>query len=194
MEGMLRHALLPSAVLAAVPLCAAAGPQKVFRYAIEVAETNFDPQFINDVYSNIACQAMFDAPLRYDYLARPIRMKPNTLTAMPEVSADGKTYTFHVKAGIYFADDPAFGGKKRELVAADYIYSLKRILDPKVRASQIAEIEPYVVGAEEAAVAARKSSRFDYEAPIEGLKVLDRYTFQVKLKEPTYVFLYNFAD
>src|SRR3954471_11686246 len=141
MEGMVRHALLFFAVLLCGPLAAGAEPQKVFRYAIEVAETNFDPQFINDVYSNIACQAMFDAPLKYDYLARPIKMKPNTLAAMPEVSTDGRTYTFHVKPGIYFADDPAFGGKKRELVAGDYIYALKRILDPRVRASQIAEIE-----------------------------------------------------
>ena len=194
MEGMSRHALLLSLALVVAPLDVSAEPPKVFRYAIEVAETNFDPQFINDVYSNIACQALFDAPLKYDYLARPIKVKPNTLTAMPEVSADGRTYTFHVKPGIFFADDPAFGGRKRELVAADYIYSLKRMLDPKVRGSQIAEIEPYVVGADRAAEAARKSNHFDYDAPIEGLKVLDRYTFQVRIKEPTYVFLYNFAD
>jgi len=193
MEGMLRHALLALAlVLAGAPALAA--PQKVLRYAFEVAETNFDPQFVSDVYSNIVNQAMFDAPYTYDYLARPLKLRPNTATAMPEISADGRTYTIHIKPGIYFTDDPAFGGKKRELVAADYIYSLKRILDPKVRASQIAEIEPFVEGAEEAASAARKSNRFDYDAPVEGLKVLDRYTFQVKLREPNYVFLYNFAD
>jgi ABC-type transport system substrate-binding protein len=193
MEGMLRHALLALAlVLAGAPALAA--PQKVLRYAFEVAETNFDPQFVSDVYSNIVNQAMFDAPYTYDYLARPLKLRPNTATAMPGISADGRTYTIHIKPGIYFTDDPAFGGKKRELVAADYIYSLKRILDPKVRASQIAEIEPFVEGAEEAASAARKSNHFDYDAPIEGLKVLGRYTFQVKLREPNYVFLYNFAD
>ena len=191
MEGMLRHALLALA-LAAAPALAA--PQKVLRYAFEVAETNFDPQFISDGYSNILNNAMFDAPYTYDYLARPLKMRPNTATAMPEISADGRTYTIHIKPGIYFADDPAFEGKKRELVAADYVYSLKRILDPKVRASQIAEIEPFVEGAGEAASAARKSNRFDYDAPIEGMKVVDRYTFQVRLKEPNYVFIYNFAD
>ena len=74
---------------------------------------------------------MFDAPLTYDYLARPVKLIPNTLASMPEVSADGRTYTLHVKPGIYFADDPAFGGKKRELVAADYVYSMKRLLDPE---------------------------------------------------------------
>ncbi|HUL94632.1 MAG TPA: ABC transporter substrate-binding protein [Usitatibacter sp.] len=173
---------------------ARSAPAKVLRYAFEIAETSFDPQFISDVYSNIVNQGMFDAPLAYDYLARPVKLRPNTLVAMPEVSADGTTYTLRVKPGIYFADDPAFGGRKRELTAADYVYSMKRVLDPQVKASQIAEVEEYVVGADAAAGAARKAGRFDYDAPVEGLRVIDRYTFQVRLKAPNYVFIYHFAD
>jgi len=137
---------------------------------------------------------MFEAPYTYDYLARPLKLKPETAAGLPEVTDGGRTYTIHIRPGIYFADDPAFGGKKRELVAADYVYSLKRLLDPKVRASQIAEIEPYVLGAEEAAARARKANHFDYDAPIEGIRTLDRYTYQVRLKDPLYVFIYNFAD
>ncbi|HET6264785.1 MAG TPA: ABC transporter substrate-binding protein [Usitatibacter sp.] len=180
--------------LAAAPLCGAADAPKLFRYAFEIAETSFDPHRISDVYSNIVNQGMFDAPLTYDYLARPLKLKPRTLQSMPEISADGTTYTLRVKPGIFFADDPVFKGKKRELVAADFVYSMKRLLDPKVRASQQGEIEPYIVGAEEAATRARKENRLDYDAPIEGLKVLDRYTFQVKLRQPQFVFIYNFAD
>jgi len=185
------------ALLAAFAFCVGAvqaAEPKVLRYAFEIAETSFDPNRISDVYSNIINQAMFDAPLTYDYLAKPVRLKPNVATGMPELSADGTTYTLHIKPGIYFWDDPAFNGKKRELVAADFVYTMKRVLDPRVRASQIAEVEPYVVGAEEAASRARKTNTFDYDAPIEGLKVVDRYTFQVKIKSPTYVFIYKFAD
>jgi ABC-type transport system substrate-binding protein len=179
---------------AAVVVTANAAEQKVLKYAFEIAETSFDPNRISDVYSYIVVQAMYDAPLKYDYLARPAKLKPNVATGMPELSADGTTYTIHVKPGIYFIDDPAFNGKRRELVAADFIYSMKRVLDPKVRASQVAEIEPYVVGAAEAAAKARKENKFDYDAPIEGLKVVDKYTFQVKIKAPMYVFIYKFAD
>ncbi|HXZ48519.1 MAG TPA: ABC transporter substrate-binding protein [Usitatibacter sp.] len=171
-----------------------APPEKVLRYAFEIAETSFDPQHIADVYSNIVNQGMFETPLTYDYLARPLKLVPQTAASLPEVTDGGRTFTIHIRPGIYFADDPAFGGKKRELVAADYVYSIKRVLDPTVQASQIAEIEPYVIGADVAAEKARRENRFDYDAPIEGLKVLDRYTFQVKLKEPIYVFIYNFAD
>jgi ABC-type transport system substrate-binding protein len=181
-------------LLAAFALPAAAAPQKVFRYAFEIAETSFDPHRISDVYSNIVNGGMFDAPLTYDYLARPLKLKPNVAVGLPEMSPDGTTYTLHVKPGLYFADDPAFNGKKRELVAADFVYSMKRVLDPKVRASQIGEIEPYIIGAEEAAAKARKTNAFDYDAPIEGLQAPDRYTLRVKLKKPLYVFIYNFAD
>ena len=193
--GNLATGLLLSLALTHCAAPAHSAPrEKVLHYAFEVAETSFDPQRISDVYSDIVNSGMFEAPLTYDYLARPLKLKPETAVSLPQVSADGTTYTIHIRPGIYFADDPAFGGKKRELVAADYVYAMKRVLDPKVRASQIAEIEPYVVGAEEAATRARKENHFDYDAPIEGLKVLDRYTFQVKLKQPLYVFIYNFAD
>jgi len=185
-----------ASLLAFAPLAAPAQPggEKVLRYAFEIAETSFDPQHIADVYSNIVNQGLFESPLSYDYLARPLKLRPQTAASMPDLSDGGRTYTIHIKPGIYFADDPAFGGKKRELVAADYVYSIKRVLDPKVQASQIAEVEPYVVGADAAAEKARRENRFDYDAPVEGLKVLDRYTFQVKLKQPIYVFIYNFAD
>jgi ABC-type transport system substrate-binding protein len=180
--------------LLAMPPAFAADSNKVFRYAFEVAETSFDTQKISDLYSNIVNNAMFDAPLRYDYLARPPKLKPNTVEALPEISADGTTYTFKVKPGIYFADDAAFTGKTRELVAQDYVYSLKRLLDPKVRASQLGEIEPTVLGAAEALARARKTNTFDYDAPVEGFKLVDRYTFQVKLSKATPTFVYLFAD
>jgi ABC-type transport system substrate-binding protein len=172
----------------------AATPEKVFRYAFPVAESTFDPQRVIDLYSNIANQAMFDPPLKYDYLARPMRLKPNTVTALPEISADGTTFTMHVKPGIYFPDDPAFNGKKRELVAQDYVYTMKRLMDPKNAAPLLSEVEEYVVGAAEAVAKARKENKFDYDAPIDGLKVLDRYTWQVKLNEAFYVWIYNLAD
>src|ERR1700756_2067406 len=118
---MVRHALFALLGLLTAALPAAAETLKVLRYGFEIAETSFDPQFINDVYSNIVNQAMFDQPLAYDYLALPAKLKPNTTVGLPEISADGTTYTLRVRPGIYFTDDPAFNGKKRELVAADYI-------------------------------------------------------------------------
>ena len=169
-------------------------PEKVLRYAFEVAETSFDPQKISDVYSSIVNKGMFDPPLRYDHLARPAKLVPNTLKEMPEVSADYKTYTLRVRPGIYFDNHEAFGGKKRELTAEDYIYTLKRVLDPKLAAPILAELEGYIVGSDEFLKRIRKNGKMEYDTPIEGLKVIDRYTFQVKLNESKPTWIYNFAD
>ena len=173
---------------------AAADPNKVFRMAFEIAETTFDPQKVADVYSLFIIDTIHDTPLEYDYLARPLKLKPRTLAAMPEVTDNGQTYTLRVRPGIFFDDDPAFGGKKRELTAHDYVYSMKRVLDPKLASPILAEIEGVILGSENLLKKARKENRFDYDAPFEGIKALDRYTFQVRLEHPSHIFIYNFAD
>jgi ABC-type transport system substrate-binding protein len=171
-----------------------ADPNKIVRYAFEVSETSMDPHRVSDLYSNIVNSVVFDAPLTYDYLARPLKLKPNTLAAMPEVSADQKTITLRVKPGIYFSDDPAFRGKKRELVAADYEYSLKRLMDPRLSAQMLGEVEDTILGADVYTANARKAGRLDYDAPLEGVRALDRYTLQIKLNKPKYIFIFNLAD
>jgi ABC-type transport system substrate-binding protein len=198
MEHHVGRLIAVLALLAASAALAADFPadrsQKVLRYAFERAETTLDPQKTSDVYSNFVESAIFDTPLDYDYLARPLKLRPVTLVAMPEISVDGKTYILRLRPGIYFTDDPAFKGRKRELVANDYAYSLKRLMDPKLSAPLLGEVEGIVAGSDEAIAKARKSGRFDYDAPIEGLRALDRYTLQIKLNEPFYNFIYLLAD
>jgi ABC-type transport system substrate-binding protein len=176
------------------PAAHGADPNKVFRMAFEIAETTFDPQKVADVYSLFIIDSIFDTPLEYDYLARPLKLKPKTLASMPEVTDDGKTYTLRVQPGIYFNDDPVFGGKKRELTAADYVYSMKRLLDPKLASPLLAEVEGTILGSEEYFKKATQANKLDYDAPFEGIKVIDRYTFRVRLEHPSSIFIYNFAD
>jgi ABC-type transport system substrate-binding protein len=102
----------------------------VLRILFEAAETGFDPAQVSDLYSNRVNAHIFEALLGYDPIAIPVRLVPLTAEAMPEVSADSTTWTLRLRRGIRFADDPAFNGQPRELVAADYVYSFKRIYDP----------------------------------------------------------------
>ncbi len=167
---------------------------KVIRYAFEIAETSMDPHKVSDVYSTIVHNAIFDSPLRYDYLARPLKAVANTLVAFPEISPDFKTYTLRIKPGIYFADHPVFGGKKRELVAEDYVYSIKRLFDPAMSAPLLAEVEGYILGSEEMLKRVRKANKMDYDTPLEGLRALDKYTLQIRLRETKPDFLYVLTD
>jgi ABC-type transport system substrate-binding protein len=115
-------------------------------------------------------------------------MIPNTADGMPQISDGGRTYTIKVKPGIYFAADPAFKGRKRELVAEDYVYSIKRVFDPKVRSYWLYLFENNLVGLDDVLAQARKTGSLDYDAPIEGVRTLDKYTLRIKFKNPDYVF------
>jgi ABC-type transport system substrate-binding protein len=185
-------AVIAAAFLAATPARASDSP-KMFRYAFEAAETGFDPAELSDLYSSTVIANIFDTPLTYDYLARPVKLIPNTLEAMPEVTEQGTLYTMKVRPGIYFADDAAFKGRKRELVAEDFVYSIKRLFDPRKKSPNLYQFEGWIAGMDEPLARARKANRFDYDTPVEGLRALDRYTFQVRLKQPNYNFLYYLA-
>ena len=111
----------------------AADPAKVLRITFQAAETGFDPLKVSDYYSGTVIEAIFDPLLTYDYLARPAKLVPNTASSLPEISDKGRTYRVKVKPGVYFADDPALKGARRELTAEDYAYSIRRFLDPKNR-------------------------------------------------------------
>ncbi len=161
---------------------------KTLRVAFPIAETGFDPQAAYDIYSFAVIGGIFDPLYVYDYFARPVRMVPNTAAALPDVTDQGRTYTIKVRPGIRFAADPAFKGKPRELTAEDYVYSFKRILDPKVRSYWLYVFEGNLVGLDEVLAAARKSGTFDYDAPIEGLRALDRFTLQIQFRRPSFGF------
>src|SRR5437763_12070667 len=131
--------------------------------------------------------AIFEGLYEWDYLARPTRLFPNTAAGLPQISDDGLTWTVRVKPGIYFTDDPAFRGKPRELVAQDYVYSFKRLLDPNLRPGGSLLLTQTLAGARGAVDAARKPGvRFDYDAPIEGVRASDRYTLPFRLTPPDY--------
>jgi oligopeptide transport system substrate-binding protein len=182
-----------AAVIAATAVTASAvDPNKVLRIEFYVAETGFDPVKVQDYYSQEVNEAIFDPLLTYDYLARPAKLVPRTAEAMPTISDQAKIYTFKVRKGIYFSDDPAFKGKRRELTAEDYVYSIKRFKDPANKSPYESFIEG-VTGLEELKKQAEKTGKFNYDTKVSGVQALDRYTLQVKLKETDYNFSYIMA-
>ena len=170
--------------------------EKVLRYAFEVAETGFDPAQISDVYSRIATASIFDSLYDYDYLARPVKVRPRVAVGMPVISEDFRTYTVKIKPGIYFADDIAFGGRKRELTAQDFVYSYKRFFDPKTKSPIFSDLEEEkLIGMDALRRDAEKpGASFDYEKEVEGIRALDRYTLQFKMQETRPRFIYLLAD
>jgi ABC-type transport system substrate-binding protein len=183
-------ALAVAVAVDAAPISAAppswADPAKTLHVMFPIAESGFDPQASQDYYSSNVIRALFDALYAPDYLARPYRIAPNTAEALPDISPDGLTWTIRLKRGIFFADDPAFGGAKRELTAHDYVYAWKRLVDPKVRSPNAYYVAGKLAGLDALAEKAKATGRFDYDAEVEGLRAVDRYTIRLELVEPDY--------
>ena len=176
----------------AMPLSQAA-PQKVFRVSLKAAEKGFDPQRLTDLYSSDICWQIFDTVLDYDYLARPAKLIPNIVREVPVAEQGGRVYTFRFIPGIFFADDPAFKGKKRELVARDMEYMIRRLRDPVLNSPYSWLVENKIVGLDEITELAKHSGKMDYDTPIKGLELVDKYTLRITLNSPDYNFLYAFA-
>jgi oligopeptide transport system substrate-binding protein len=185
--------LVAAALFALSVAAGAADSGKVLRTAFSIAETSFDPVIAWDAASNSVVEEISESMLEYEYLARPMKLAPLTLERLPEMSDRGATYLCRIRKGIFFAPDAAFQGKPRELVAADYAYSLKRLLDPALRSPWTWVIEGKLVGGDEVQAAAKKSGKLDYNAALPGLEIVDRYTLRIRLKQPDYNFPYVLA-
>ena len=182
-------AALLGAALALQPTLAqptADAPKKVLSVAFRVAESSLDPAMINDAYSRQITPHIFEALYTYDHLARPAKIKPLLAVGMPEMADEYRTWTVKVRQGIYFQNDPAFKGRKREVTAQDFIYAYQRVADPANKSPIWGFLEAQVglVGLGEARKAALDGKKpFDYDAPIAGLRALDRYTVQYRLND-----------
>jgi ABC-type transport system substrate-binding protein len=198
--GAWRHAVLSAGLALALlagllPAGLAQPATKVLRIA-SPSETGFDPARAGDIPSLLILSHIFEPLLGYDPLARPVRLRPRTAAAMPEPSADFKVWTVRIRPGIFFTDHPAFGGKPRELVAADYVYAIKRIADPAHKSTSWSALEQNTISGLTAlrrdAVDGKRP--FDYDRPIAGLQATDRYTLRFELDTPRPRFAQQLAE
>jgi ABC-type transport system substrate-binding protein len=180
--GLAAAVAAPQSAFAAVE----ADGRKVLRLAFSASETSLDPAKIVDLYSRTVTPHIFEALYSYDYLARPAKIKPGLADGLPEVSADFRVWTVKVRRGIFFADDPAFKGQRRELVAQDFVYSIKRIFDPALKSPVVGGmIATGITGLKalrDDAIAQKKA--FDYDREVEGLRAIDKYTLRFALDTP----------
>ena len=91
-----------------------------------------------------------------------------------DVSADGMTYTFHLRKNARFHSG-------RAVVAQDFVYSWERAANPKTKSDTVLTYLGDIVG-----VAEMKSGKADH---ISGLKAVDEHTLQVTIDAPKPYFL-----
>src|SRR5258706_12455033 len=194
MKGLV-VASLAFAIAASAQPPSPAAREKVLHIAQQsIGGDAIDPAQVNSILVANVIENLMEPMLRYDYLERPLKLVPNTLESLPEVSEGGRVYTCRLKRGILFAPDPAFKGKPRELIAADYAYGIRRLFDPKYKSTQFFVVDGKIPGANALRKNALDGAPFDYDKPIPGLQVVDRYTLRITLAAPDLNFLHVLAQ
>ncbi|MGK5082631.1 ABC transporter substrate-binding protein [Bdellovibrionota bacterium FG-1] len=163
----------------------------------DVKIKGLDPAAASDIYSSTEISRVYEGLLQYHYLKRPFVLVPNLAESMPHASEDGTTYVIKIKKGVLFQDDPCFkdtGGKGRELTSEDFVYSWKRLADPKTISQGWWIFDGKIVGLNQWHDEAIKTGQADYAKPVEGIQALDRYTLQIKLIRRSAQFLFHLTQ
>ncbi|WP_417335380.1 ABC transporter substrate-binding protein [Halobacteriovorax marinus] len=167
---------------------------KTLNIAVSAEIKGMDPIYANDRYSSNEVGRVYEGLLEYHYLKRPYTLVPNLAESMPSVSEDGLTYTFKIRQGVLFHDSEAFpNGKGRELVAEDFVYSIKRLADPKLQGLGWWLLDGKIKGLNEWREKYADLDKVDYDEVVEGLKATGKYTLEFKLTKPFPQFLYSLA-
>ena len=165
--------------------------EKVLAMANESVIKGMDPVRAEDAYMAREVSKVYEGLMEFHYLKRPFELSPNLAAEMPTVSEDQLVYTFKIREGVVFQDDACFKDKKgRELTAADFVYALKRLADPKIQSSGFWLVDGRIKGLNEWREHNETTDTVDYDQEIEGLKALDKYTLQITLTAPYPQILY----
>lgn len=151
-----------------------------------------DPAQADDLSSRNMVAGIYDTLLEYDYAARPYKLVPSMLAGMPKANAALDVYSFRLRDDLRFAADRCFDGlpeEARRITARDVLYSILRIADRRNHSPVYWLFRGKIRGLD----AFHEADAPDYDAGIEGFRILDDLNFEIHLTKPDPRFLYMLA-
>ncbi len=100
--------------------------KNIFRYNEAANIVTLDPAFARDQAHLWVCNQLYNGLVQLD---DELKVIP-AIAKSWQISEDGLEYTFTLRDDVYFHDDESFNGHKRKVIADDFVYSFKRLLDP----------------------------------------------------------------
>ena len=172
-----------------------------------------DPQVAYSVADHDILSNVYETLLEYHFLRRPYSLIPGLALAIPRARMleQGRVaYRFRLREGVKFQRDPCFahyhkGKDSRQLSAADVLFGLMRVADPKVNspvAANFAKIAGFPVfgknltrrrKSDPSFAALRVDKQYAAAGPVEGLRFVGPREFEIVLTEAYPQILYWFA-
>jgi len=175
MRYLSRNRTLPIAI-AVLLLAACSRPFEVeeglsvFRYNEASNITSLDPIYARNQANIWGTAQLFNSLVQLD---DSLNIKPAVAKEW-KVSDDGTTYTFFLRSDVFFHENDCFPeGKGRKVKASDFIFSLSRLINPRLNSPGAWVMNP---------VARRDDGSLDIDAPNDT-------TLVIRLHEPFPAFL-----
>ena len=138
---------------------------------------SLDPALASDAYSHFIIRQLFSGLVMFD---NDLNIVPDVAAAMPQVSADGKTYTFVLRRGVRFPDG-------QEVTSNDFKYSIERATDPRMAGALPPESLPSGLYLDD--VVGVKDKLAGKTKEVAGVQAPDPYTLVITLEAPRQYFL-----
>ena len=105
-----------------------------------------------------------------------------------EVDSSAKRFTFHLRHGVRYHDDPCFaGGKGREVNASDFKYCFTKLCEADANNQGYQFYQGRIKGADAYYESTQKKQPL--AEGVTGVKVIDAYTLEIELEQPFAGFL-----
>lgn len=113
---------------------------------------------------------------------------PLIAKSLPKLSEDKFTETYEIRRNIFYHDNSAFDGKKREVKVDDFILTLKRMADPNNNNQFWSNIKDKIVGIKEWREKQKRKKKTDFRDEISGVQKINDYKFSIKKTSKTYLY------
>lgn len=127
---------------------------------------------------------------QYHYLKRPYEIQPLVAEALPQITNKGTLVTIKIKQGIFYHPHPAFGDRKRELEAEDFVTQFKRLAMDSLGSPGRGLFEDLVIGFKEYGNIIGSDWKKFPTTPLAGVEAKDKHTLVIHLSksEPNIVY------
>jgi ABC-type transport system substrate-binding protein len=129
---------------------------------------------------------------QYHYL-KPYNLLPLLAKDLPKISNDGLLWTIKLKKGIFYQEHRCFEGIKQELRSEDFVLAIKRIAFKPLKSTGRWLFQNKLEGFNRFAEKVGDDFEKMISTTLEGVKIIDDYTFSLQFKKPIYYLNYFFT-
>ncbi len=181
--------------------------KKVLYLTLAQDVNTLDPSIAYDVDSESLTELIYSSYFRYDHLKQnPFQLDLSLGAQMPVVKpvtylstqpngtkkeVNGQLWTFRVRPGLHFQNDPCFpGGRGREILGSDFLFTFRRMADPAIPCPIVSYFDQKIEGMAAYEAYNRKRiahhQKTDYSYPIAGLQLVPGHPhmFRILLNQP----------